>query len=41
MSCDYANPTFRCKPEKEYWTEAMHQVGVLDPSRHYYGELTE
>ncbi|KZW03768.1 pyrimidine 5-nucleotidase [Exidia glandulosa HHB12029] len=31
--CDYSNPTFSCKPEPEFFTEAMKKAGVTDNSR--------
>ena len=39
VSCDYANPSFRCKPEAEYFAEAMHHSGVADKDRHFFGAL--
>jgi len=34
--CDYANPQFACKPEPEYFYEAMKQANLTDPSKCYF-----
>lgn len=31
--CDYSNPTFSCKPEAEFFVNAMQRAGVTDTSR--------
>ncbi|KAI6035156.1 pyrimidine 5-nucleotidase [Pisolithus orientalis] len=31
--CDYENPNFTCKPEPEYYHNAMKQAGIFDPSK--------
>ncbi|KZT12504.1 pyrimidine 5-nucleotidase [Laetiporus sulphureus 93-53] len=31
--CDYANPEFSCKPEPEYFHNALQQAQVQDPSK--------
>lgn len=36
ISCDYAHPTFRCKPEREYYEEAMEHTGVHDSGRIFF-----
>lgn len=35
ISCDYAPPAFRCKPEWESYEEAMLHAGVSDRSRYF------
>ncbi|KDN40691.1 hypothetical protein K437DRAFT_258556, partial [Tilletiaria anomala UBC 951] len=34
--CDYANEDFTCKPEPEYYLEAMEALGVDDPSKCFF-----
>ncbi|UZJ51406.1 hypothetical protein CBS101457_000726 [Exobasidium rhododendri] len=34
--CDYAQEKFACKPENEFYQEAMQAVGLNDPSRCYF-----
>ncbi|EIM21953.1 pyrimidine 5-nucleotidase [Wallemia mellicola CBS 633.66] len=35
--CDYTRHNFPCKPEKEFYVEAMEKVGLLDqPERNYF-----
>ncbi|KAI6047407.1 pyrimidine 5-nucleotidase [Pisolithus marmoratus] len=31
--CDYENPNFTCKPEPEYYHNAMKEAGISDPSK--------
>ncbi|KAI0732964.1 pyrimidine 5-nucleotidase [Fomitopsis betulina] len=31
--CDYANPKFACKPEPEYFCNALQKANIQDPSR--------
>ncbi|KAG6336847.1 hypothetical protein ID866_2243 [Astraeus odoratus] len=31
--CDYEQPNFTCKPEPEYYHNAMKQTGITDPSK--------
>jgi len=33
INCDYAQPNFVCKPESDYYLNAMKQAGVTDPSK--------
>jgi pyrimidine and pyridine-specific 5'-nucleotidase len=34
--CDYTRPEFPCKPEPEYYHEALAKAGVTDPSKCYF-----
>ncbi|TBU32826.1 pyrimidine 5-nucleotidase [Dichomitus squalens] len=34
--CDYSNPDFNCKPEPEFFQNAMKIAGVTDPSQCYF-----
>jgi len=34
--CDYSNVNFSCKPEQEYFDQALVKAGVTDPSRCYF-----
>ncbi|GAA94303.1 uncharacterized protein L969DRAFT_204079 [Mixia osmundae IAM 14324] len=35
-SCNYAHPTFSCKPEREFYQEAIDYTDQADVSRHYF-----
>jgi pyrimidine and pyridine-specific 5'-nucleotidase len=35
ISCDYAHPTFRCKPELEYYRECEVHTGIGSSDRFY------
>ncbi|KAI0053003.1 pyrimidine 5-nucleotidase [Auriscalpium vulgare] len=34
--CDYREPNFVCKPEREYYVQAMEKAGVRDPARCFF-----
>ncbi|KAL0949452.1 hypothetical protein HGRIS_009507 [Hohenbuehelia grisea] len=34
--CDYSNPEFSCKPEPEYYQNALKTAGISDPSKCYF-----
>ncbi|KAG8919881.1 hypothetical protein FRC01_001051 [Tulasnella sp. 417] len=34
--CDYPSPDFSCKPEPEFYQQALKQAGVKDPSKCYF-----
>ncbi|KAI5833857.1 pyrimidine 5-nucleotidase [Schizophyllum commune Tattone D] len=34
--CDYANREFSCKPEPEYYHQALQKAGITDPSKCYF-----
>ncbi|KAI0638133.1 pyrimidine 5-nucleotidase [Trametes polyzona] len=34
--CDYSDPNFSCKPETEFYENAMKKAGVRDPSKCYF-----
>ncbi|KAH7921810.1 pyrimidine 5-nucleotidase [Leucogyrophana mollusca] len=34
--CDYEEPNFTCKPEPEYYHNAMKRAGISDPSKCYF-----
>jgi len=34
--CDYASPRFACKPETEFFNNALTIAGVTDPSKCYF-----
>ncbi|KAI5893475.1 pyrimidine 5-nucleotidase [Schizophyllum commune H4-8] len=34
--CDYANREFSCKPEPEYYHQALAKAGITDPSKCYF-----
>lgn len=36
MFCDYSNKNFSCKPEREYFDQALAKAGVSDPSKCYF-----
>lgn len=34
--CDYSDKNFSCKPEREYFDQALVKAGVSDPSKCYF-----
>jgi len=34
--CDYSDRNFSCKPEREYYDQALRKAGVADPSKCYF-----
>jgi len=34
--CDYSQPNFSCKPEPEFYHDAMKKAGVSDPSKCFF-----
>jgi pyrimidine and pyridine-specific 5'-nucleotidase len=34
--CDYADPNFSCKPEEEYYNDALAKANVTDPLKCYF-----
>jgi len=34
--CDYSDRDFSCKPEREYYDQALEKAGVTDPSKCYF-----
>lgn len=34
--CDYSNPKFSCKPEPQFYIDAMQKAGVTDPKKIYF-----
>lgn len=36
VSCDYRVPNFYCKPELEFYAQAIKATGQLDPSKNYF-----
>lgn len=36
VSCDYSDANFSCKPERDYYDQALAKAGVTDPSECYF-----
>ncbi|KAH9943486.1 pyrimidine 5-nucleotidase [Epithele typhae] len=34
--CDYSNPEFSCKPESQFYTDALKKAALTDPSKCYF-----